>query len=52
MTAAEKRLALALRDTSASTLVRLALADYQALVAAMAVDHRPELARLRSEGHG
>lgn len=46
---ARKRLALALRDNSASTLVRLALADYQALVAAMAVDHRPELARLRAE---
>ena len=46
---ATKRLALALRDNSASTLVRLALADYQTLVAAMAVDHRPELARLRAE---
>ena len=46
---AAKRLASALRDSSTSTMVRLALADYQALVAAMAVDHRPELARLRSE---
>ena len=46
---ATKRLALALRDNSASTLVRMALADYQALVAAMAVDHRPEFARLRAE---
>lgn len=49
MTPAHKRLALALRDSSASALVRLALADYQALVSATAVDHRPELDRLRAE---
>ena len=49
MTPAHKRLALALRDSSASALVRLALADYQRLLAEMAVDHRPELDRLRSE---
>ena len=49
MTPAHKRLAAAMRDSSASTVVRLALADYQSLVAATAVDHRPELARLRAE---
>ena len=49
MTPAHKRLAAAMRDTSASTMVKLALADYQRLLAEMAVDHRPELARLRAE---